>query len=445
MHASSMENMRRCYANHIVGSALEERESARVLDIGGSDVNGSYREIFCHPRYAYTAADLIDGPGVHVVLTDPYRLPLDDAAIDVVISGQMLEHCEFFWLMFAEMVRVLRPGGFIFLIAPSAGPEHAYPVDCYRFYPDAYRALARYAGCRLVEVWRDERGPWQDLVGVFTRHGPPPAAAALAEPATIDPATIMPCGEAEELIQGQTEYVHVLADLHEALAPRCYLEIGVRFGRSLALARGPAVGIDPAPEIRVDLPASTQIYATTSDDFFRENRQTKIIAQLDFAFIDGLHQFEAALRDFMNIERLAAPDAIVAIDDVLPNHPAQAERQRRTRVWTGDVWRLVPVLQRWRPDLVLALLDTSPSGLLLVGGLDPGNRVLWEQYNPIVRQALTMGDPPPSVLNRTQAMPLLNQAYDNLRAELAAATCGAERSSALRRFTAAARPEGGNA
>ena len=53
------------------------------------------------------------------------------------------------------MVRVLRPGGHIFLIAPSRGPEHRYPQDCWRFYPDGYRALARFAQIELVEVSTD--------------------------------------------------------------------------------------------------------------------------------------------------------------------------------------------------------------------------------------------------------------------------------------------------
>ncbi|MEO6216860.1 MAG: methyltransferase domain-containing protein [Sphingomonas sp.] len=410
-----------------------------MLDLGGSDVNGSYREIFAHPRYAYTVADIDAEAGVHLVLQDPYRLPLDDGSIDIVISGQMLEHCEFFWLTFVEMVRVLRPGGFIFLIAPSSGPEHRYPVDCYRFYPDAYRALARYANCQLVDLWCDERGPWKDLVGVFSRRGPPPAATPLVEPVAVDPASIVPGDESEERTQGHMEYIHVLNDLHQILAPRSYLEIGVRFGRSLALATGPAIGVDPAPEIRVDLPASTRIFTQTSDDFFAEHATAALAEPVDFAFIDGLHLFEAALRDFMNIERIAAPEAIVAIDDVLPNHPAQAERQRRTRVWTGDVWRLAPVLRRWRPDLALVLLDTSPSGLLLVTSLDPSNRVLWENYNPIVREALAMGDPPPSVLSRTEATSLTIPAYDLLRGELAGAT-RQTRIAALLRFAAAGKP-----
>lgn len=439
MHASSMENMRKCYSRHIVGSMLETQDCVRVLDIGGSDVNGSYRDIFAHPRFAYTATDIDAGPGVQLVLQDPYRLPLEDRSIDIVISGQMLEHCEFFWLTFQEMVRVLRPGGFIFLIAPSSGPEHRYPVDCYRFYPDAYRALARYADCQLVEMWCDERGPWKDLVGIFSRHGPPPVTAPLTELAPVDPANIVPGDEAEERTQGQKEYIHVLEDLHQLLKPRSYLEIGVRFGRSLALATGPAIGVDPAPELRVEPSASTRIFTQTSDDFFAEHASAALVEPVDFAFIDGLHLFEAALRDFMNIERVAAPDAIVAIDDVLPNHPAQAERLRRTRVWTGDVWRLVPVLQRWRPDLALALLDTSPSGLLLVAGLDPNNRVLWENYNPIVREALAMGDPPSSVLSRSGAISPTIPAYDHLCSELVGASRQA-RIAALRRFAAANTP-----
>jgi hypothetical protein len=48
-----------------------------------------------------------------------------------------------------------------------------------------------------------------------------------------------------------------------------------------------------------------------------------------------MHLFEYALRDFMNVEHCAAPGAIVVIDDIFSSHPAQAERKRRTRAWTG--------------------------------------------------------------------------------------------------------------
>jgi hypothetical protein len=337
MHASSLENMWTCYRRYVAGGPFEGRSETIVLDIGASDVNGSYREIFGNPPFRYIGADMALGPGVDLVLDDPYRIPLADASVDIVISGQALEHCEFFWLSFAEMVRVLRPDGLIFLIAPSAGPIHRYPVDCYRFYPDAYAALARHAGCTLVESWLDERGPWRDLVGVFRRAGGPPL-----EPETIAAAEQVtagydgPPGSAEEeKVRGVVPYTGVLDRLHRELAPAHYLEIGVRHGSSLALARGAATGVDPVPELRGRvLPPTTTLVAFTSDEFFARHAQ-KITP--DLCFIDGMHLFEYALRDFRNVERRAAPGAVVVLDDVFPNHPIQALRERKTEVWTGDV------------------------------------------------------------------------------------------------------------
>lgn len=158
----------------LVSTHLDRAQALRVIDIGSYDVNGSYRTLFDAPGWQYTGIDLEAGPGVDVVLTSPYRLPFGDASVDLVISGQAFEHVEFFWMTWLEMVRVLKPGGRIFLIAPSRGPEHRYPQDCWRFYPDGYRALAKFGRCELVEVSTDWEphpdpgsGPWGDTVGVF--------------------------------------------------------------------------------------------------------------------------------------------------------------------------------------------------------------------------------------------------------------------------------------
>ncbi len=403
MHASSLENMQQCYQRYVRPSPLQTRDHVVVLDVGGADVNGGYREVFDDPRYQYLTVDLTAGVGVDIVLEDPYRLPVADGSVDIVLSGQMLEHCEFFWLTFAEMLRVLKPDGFLFLIAPSAGPIHRYPVDCYRFYPDAYRALAKYANCRLLEVWRDERGPWCDLVGVFAKQTlplaktPNPALSAPAPHVPIDP----PLGTAEEeATRGSVHYLEVLASLHEVLAPSLYLEVGIRHGRSLELARCPAIGVDPAPNITQPLKSTTQIFAMTSDEYFADMGSHPLPQAPDLVFIDGMHLFEYALRDFMNIERLATPGTLIVLDDIYPSHSAQADRDRRTRVWTGDIWKLHRVLAEVRPDLLLVPLDTAPTGLLLVAGLDPTNRVLWDRYNPIMRQYSAAIEPPPEVLAR---------------------------------------------
>jgi len=406
LHASSFENMARCHARYLAADEERDQGDRIVLDVGGADVNGGYRPLFSHPRYRYLTVDLAPGEGVDIVLDDPYRLPLEDASVDIVLSGQMLEHCEFFWLSFAEMMRVLKPGGLLFLIAPSAGPIHQYPVDCYRFYPDAYRALAKYAGCHLVEVWLDERGPWRDLVGVFAREPravPTERIRPRLSPAPVDvpPGTLQ-----EEATAGRAPYLDVLQTIHAELQPRQYLEIGVRRGASLALARCPATGVDPAPELgQRELPGSTRVVELASDDYFHEVLVEGADApQPDLAFIDGMHLFEFALRDFMHIERLAHPGTLVVIDDVFPSHAAQASRTRRTRVWTGDVWKLAECLALARPDLFLVPIDTHPTGLLLIAGLNPANRVLWDRYNPLVRQFAADRDPPAHVLARRDVL-----------------------------------------
>jgi hypothetical protein len=106
----------------------------------------------------------------------------------------------------------------------------------------------------------------------------------------------------------------------------------------------------------------------------------------------------------MNIERRAAPGAVVVFDDVLPNHPVQAQRIRETRVWTGDVWRVAEALKRYRSDLFVLTVDATPAGLLLVAGLDPENRMLWEGYDPIVREISSVVGPPSSVIERQFAV-----------------------------------------
>ena len=169
MHQSSLEHIQNLVRQH-----LDRHASLTVMDIGSYDVNGSYKQFFDAPGWAYTGVDLAAGPNVDVVLSSPYRLPFQSHSVDVIVSGQAFEHIEFFWLTWLEMTRILKPGGLIFLVAPSRGPEHRYPQDCWRFYPDGYRALASFGGLELVSAntdWESHAdefsAPWGDTVGVF--------------------------------------------------------------------------------------------------------------------------------------------------------------------------------------------------------------------------------------------------------------------------------------
>ena len=421
MHQSSLENMQRCYDFYVAARQVARGEKLTVVEIGSEEFNGAYRHIFADERFAYIGCDRASGPGVDIVLDDPYKLPLPDRSADIVVSGQMLEHCEFFWLSFGEMLRVLKPDGYLFLIAPSGGPIHNYPVDCYRFYPDAFRALARYCACQLLDMWHDDRGPWNDLVGIF-RHNDAPAPPVEQIIANLTAAQdevqrrLVSSGmvgksgfdappEADR-VQGAASYLATLQQLHKTIAPQLYFEIGVRHGHSLALSAGAAVAVDPAPELHISAPAGVTIFRETSDRFFLVDAAKALARGVDLAFIDGMHRSEYVLRDIMNVERFARPTLVAAIDDVFPSHPLQAERDRKSRVWCGDVWKIAYILTRYRPDLMVLRLDVEPAGLLLVAGFDPGSRALRDDYNPIARELVYLAPPelPAEVLNRQGAL-----------------------------------------
>lgn len=221
-------------------------------------------------------------------------------------------------------------------------------------------------------------------------------------------------------------YLDFLRALHERLAPRTYLEIGVAQGHSLALSRCRSIGIDPAFAVDQELVAPTTLLRRTSDQYFAalERADARPFARLpvDLAFIDGMHHFEFALRDFVGVERYCAGASVVAIDDVLPRNVEEAAREGEPPDWTGDVFRIPAALAANRPGLHSFTVATEPTGTLVVTELDPSSRVLRQRLDDIVREYV-QPDPQPvprEILERVDALApdeaLALDVWDELRA-----------------------------
>lgn len=187
-----------------------------------------------------------------------------------------------------------------------------------------------------------------------------------------------------------------LAHLHEILKPKVYLEIGVQRGWSLDLALNAetAIGVDPEP---LTAPKGNQvIFKMTSDEYF-----SKPVEQdndpVDLAFIDGMHLYEYALRDFNHVEHRCLPSGVILFDDVLPYNQAVAERVQPPGDWTGDVWKVWYILRMHRPDLKMFLVNTAPTGVLLVTDLDPTG--VWEYPNTWTNDTV-----PEEILDRRHAV-----------------------------------------
>ncbi len=93
-----------------------------------------------------------------------------------------------------------------------------------------------------------------------------------------------------------------------------------------------------------------------------------------------MHLAEFALRDFINLERSSGRQSVIAIDDLLPQDLAYATRGRHTQIWTGDVYRIIPILKHYRPDLDCRIYDVEMKGFGIIVGLDPSSTVLRDQY-----------------------------------------------------------------
>ena len=178
-------------------------------------------------------------------------------------------------------------------------------------------------------------------------------------------------------------YLEVLSAFHDSLNPKTYLEIGVSHGDSLKFANCRAIGVDPEPQIKDN--SEYLIYAKTSDLFFKENAEQLFLTdKIDLAFIDGMHLFEFALRDFINIEKYAHSNTYILIHDILPRCFSEASRGRVTVDWTGDIWRLILGLRKYRPDLNITVLDSYPTGLGVITQLNPDSEILIDNYDEIV-------------------------------------------------------------
>ena len=164
------------FAQKFFETYLVEKKDLRIADLGSCNVNGDIKEIFSK-SHEYIGLDLEKGPNVDIVMSDPYKIPLEDNSVDIVISTSCFEHSEMFWLVFNEIQRILKPNGLFYLNAPSNGPYHAYPVDCYRFYPDSGKALAKWSNVSgfnnviMIEsftgIQKDD--VWNDFVAIFLK------------------------------------------------------------------------------------------------------------------------------------------------------------------------------------------------------------------------------------------------------------------------------------
>jgi len=105
---------------------------------------------------------------------DGATIPRPDNSFESALATEVLEHCPHPEYVLAEIFRVLKPGGFLFLTVPFLWPLHTVPYDEYRYTPFSLRRLLDEAGFGEIEIAAP--GGWDaslaTMLGLWVRRRP---------------------------------------------------------------------------------------------------------------------------------------------------------------------------------------------------------------------------------------------------------------------------------
>jgi SAM-dependent methyltransferase len=135
------------------------QDGAHLLDLGAG--SAPYAPLYEPYFQRCTTVDVphtLHGARKIDVFASADDLPFEDETFDCVLCTEVLEHCVEPARVLAEIHRVLRPGGAVFLSTPFQVGIHEAPYDYYRYTPFSLRYLAESNGLDVVSI--TERGDY---------------------------------------------------------------------------------------------------------------------------------------------------------------------------------------------------------------------------------------------------------------------------------------------
>jgi len=119
-----------------------------ILDVGaGEGRDDQLAGLSKATRAAILRTDIFISPRVDFV-SDAHRIPLCDGTLDGVVLQGVVEHVARPWVIAAEIVRALKPGGVVYCEGPFVQWYHEDPKDYYRFTEDGLKEL--FSGCDVL-------------------------------------------------------------------------------------------------------------------------------------------------------------------------------------------------------------------------------------------------------------------------------------------------------
>jgi len=121
------------FVYHCLTSRTEPRDTKRLLETSPR-LGRQYRDVM-HRRFTYLASDYELKAHEADIQIDLQEMDLPDGSLDAIITAHVLEHVPDYDRALAELYRVLRPGGVVYIHVPlfaavtAPPPEPEYHAD----------------------------------------------------------------------------------------------------------------------------------------------------------------------------------------------------------------------------------------------------------------------------------------------------------------------------
>ncbi|MFL5810006.1 MAG: class I SAM-dependent methyltransferase [Flavisolibacter sp.] len=173
---------------------------------------------------------------------------------------------------------------------------------------------------------------------------------------------------------------------------RSYLEIGVFLGKIFFnISAKKKIAVDPYfrfgfyrkfKRIFKNITnLNAKFFEKTSDAFFAEDAANLFAdTKLDICLVDGMHEYQFALRDVENSLRYLQKQGVIIMHDCNPQTATAAisfeewKSNKFQGVWNGDVWKTIVHLRSSREDVNVFVLDCD-EGLGVVTFGKPENKL----------------------------------------------------------------------
>jgi len=108
-------------------------QNPTIFDIGSKEARGTYGFGPPPADAKIVCVDMVDGLGVDLVADAHDMHMISSGSVDCVVTVSTLEHVRYPQKVVAEIYRILKPGGLLYINVPFVFPFHADPDDYYRF------------------------------------------------------------------------------------------------------------------------------------------------------------------------------------------------------------------------------------------------------------------------------------------------------------------------